>query len=343
MANLREPGSGINPEPLTGARWFGGKDRTVSHLRSADRVEPPGAEGAAVELVEVVFDDGGVDIYALALRDGRECAGVDPLWPALARAAGVEAGSADGFLAEDLSNTVVALDDRHVLKLYRRPEPGAHPEVELLGALDGSPNAPSLLGSLTAGESVLVSVQELVPGEPVGWEWLITRLARGDDVSGLGEELARVTASLHGLLAERLGVTDGLQRVHGDLHVGQFLRSDDGLVVVDWEGEPGLSLEERRRPQPALRDLASLRLSLAHAARAAQRREPGFEWRVWSTEARASALKAYASVAGPVDAKLLHTLEIEKERSELAYAERWLPEWLCVPRDVLPFILGRRA
>ena len=62
------------------------------------------------------------------------------------------------------------------------------------------------------------------------------------------------------------------QRIHGDLHVAQFLRSPIGLVVVDWEGEPGKSLAERGRPLPTARDLGSLRLSLAHAARAAHRR-----------------------------------------------------------------------
>ena len=340
MANLREPGARINLELLADARWFAGKHRTVTALRTAARIEPPGATGAAVELVDVTYEDGGEERYALALRDGSECAGDDPLWPALARVAGVDATAADGLLAHDLSNTVVGLDDRHVLKLYRRPEAGPHPEVELLRALDGSPHAPRLTGSLAVDGSVLVAMQTLVAGEPVGWEALIARLARGDSAPGLSEELARVTAALHRALAERLGTNAaGEQRVHGDLHVGQFLRAGDELVVVDWEGEPGLSLAERARPRSPLRDLASLRLSLAHAARAAHRREPAFDWRAWSRTARTSALTAYTEATGPVDGALLQTLEVEKERSELAYAARWLPEWLYVPRDVLPFVL----
>src|SRR5687767_8017006 len=148
MANLREPGARINLELLADARWFAGKDRTVADVRTAALIEPPGAQGAAVEPVDVGYKDGGDERYALALRDGRECAGDDALWPALARAAGVYATAASGLLAHDLSNTVVGLDDRHVLKLYRRPEAGSHPEVELLRALDGSPHAPRLTGSL---------------------------------------------------------------------------------------------------------------------------------------------------------------------------------------------------
>lgn len=344
MANLREPGARINLELLADARWFAGKDRTVGDVRTALLIEPPDAREAAVALVDVAYEDGGEERYALALRDGLECAGDDPLWPALARAAGVDATAAHGFLAHDLSNTVVGLDDRHVLKLYRRPEAGPHPEVELLRALEGSPHAPRLTGSLSVDGSVLVAMQALVPGEPVGWEALIARLAGGDPVRGLAEELARVTATLHRALAERLGTTAaGEQRVHGDLHVGQFLRTGDELVVVDWEGEPGLSLADRAQPRSPLRDVASLRLSLAHAARAAHRRQPAFDWRAWSRTARAAALASYVDDTRPVDDALLHALEVEKERSELAYAERWLPEWLYVPRDVLPFVLEERG
>jgi maltokinase len=333
VANL--PHRTLDRDRLGVARWFAGKDREVVDLRTADRVEPEGAQGAVVELVDVAYADGDVERYALALRAGRECGGDDPLWPALARAAGVDTDGPGRFLAEDLSNTVVLLDDAHVLKLYRRPEAGIHPEVELLGALAASEHAPGLEGSLDREGATLVSLQAYVPGAPVGWEPLIAGLASGDPAGGLPALLARVTASLHRVLAARLGVTEnGLQRVHGDLHVGQFLRGAETLVVVDWEGRPGVALSERRRPQPAARDLASLRLSLAHAARAAHRRAPELDWRGWSRAARDEALDAY----GSVDRDLLHDLEIEKELAELEYARRWLPEWLYVPTDVLPFV-----
>ncbi len=340
MANLREPSATFNTDLLVGARWFAGKGRTVAGVRADARLEPAGADGAAVELVDVAYADGGTERYALALRDGRECAGDDPLWPALARDSGVDVRGSGRFLAEDLSNTVVLLDDAHVLKLYRRPEPGTHPEVELLAALEGSPHAPTLEGRLERDGVTHVSVQASVPGEPVGWEPLIASLAAGDPAPGLPTQLAQVTALLHHTLAERLGTTeDGLQRVHGDLHVGQFLRSGATLVVVDWEGRPSLTLEERRCPRPALQDLASLRLSLAHAARAAHRRSAGFDWRAWSVAARDEALGAY----GDADRELLHALEVEAELAELEYARQWLPEWLYVPQDVLPFVLEERS
>ena len=328
----------IHHKVLTTARWFAGKGRVVAAVNEVDRLEAPDAPGAAVHVVHVTYADGGGESYALALRDGDECAGNDPLWAGLAALSGVESGAARGFLAEDLSNTVVLLDDAHVLKLYRRPEPGTHPEVELLDALEGSAHAPALEGWLVRDGVTHVSVQGYLPGKPVGWEPLIAGLAAGDLARGLPTELADVAASLHRTLAERLGVTDGLQRVHGDLHVGQFLRVGETLVVVDWEGRPGLPLAERRRPRPVLQDLASLRLSLAHAARAAHRRNPELDWRAWSVEALDEALRAY----GEVDRSLLHSLEVEAELAELEYAKQWLPEWLYVPQDVLPFVLEER-
>ena len=134
-----------------------------------------------VELVDVAYADGGVERYALALRGGEECPGDDPLWPALARAAAADdlatergrAVSGSRFLALDISNTAVAVGREMVLKLYRRPERGPHPEAELLAALDGSPHAPRLRGSLEHDGATLVVLQSLIDGEQVGWEQLI--------------------------------------------------------------------------------------------------------------------------------------------------------------------------
>lgn len=358
----------VDLEQLRSARWFGGKNDT---LVRADRVRTLfAAEGGSVELVALTAGDGSRTEYALPLRDGHECDGDDPLWPALARAAGFETPAAHGFLAYDLSNTVVVLDGGALLKLYRRPARGPHPEPVALRALAASDHAPNLLGELHEDGRTLLVVQEFVAGEPVGWEALIARLASGDDAGADPGELAVATARVHRTLADVLGVTEAAveltpkplereleqlttgvaralngihkapaQRIHGDLHVGQFIRAQTRLVIVDWEGEPHRPLAERISPQPTLRDLASLRLSLAHAAAAAHRRNPNFDWQAWSTTAMTDALAAYESHAGPVDRRLLHALEVAKELEELEYATRYLPEWLYAPTAVLPFVL----
>jgi maltokinase len=172
-----------------------------------------------------------------------------------------------------------------------------------------------------------------------------------DAIASLPPDAARELAPRVPALEERLSDLTRLDgatvtRLHGDLHVAQVVRSPDGLVVVDFEGEPGRPLRERRRPGSPLRDLACLLLSLDHVGVAAARRcgfgeatERAF---AWSEEARRHVLDAYAAAtAGDVDLPLLAALEAEKESHELLYAARVLPEWLYAPRLTLPRMLAR--
>lgn len=167
-------------------------------------------------------------------------------------------------------------------------------------------------------------------------------------------DLARAVDESHdGLLVllDDLALLEGtpLTRCHGDLHVGQFVDGPDGLVVVDFEGEPGRSLEARRRFGSPLRDLACLLLSLDHIAVAAARRlslGPALDAALeWSARARVSALEAYRSgIAGSplrLDERLLRALEAEKECHEVVYAATVLPEWSYAPAHVLPRVAAQ--
>ena len=145
----------------------------------------------------------------------------------------------------------------------------------------------------------------------------------------LRDHRPRILAELAAL--ERPDAAVVLQRVHGDFHIGQVLRTDAGrLVVVDLEGEPTKPVAERSRPGPALRDVAAMLRSFDHIGRYVEHdRRPGETAAIedWIARARAAFLDGY----GPVDAGLLRALEVEKETYEFIYAAAFLPDWMYAP------------
>ena len=129
-----------------------------------------------------------------------------------------------------------------------------------------------------------------------------------------------------------------LQRIHGDLHLGQILRAPDGRwTFIDFEGEPLRTMAERQRPEPALRDVAGMLRSFDYAACAADAAAgvaPTPESLAWGRACREAYLDGYASI-GEGDprahAVLLEALELDKALYEVSYEARNRPAWLPIP------------
>lgn len=126
-----------------------------------------------------------------------------------------------------------------------------------------------------------------------------------------------------------------LQRIHGDLHLGQVIDAPGrGWLLLDFEGEPLRPLPERTAPDLALRDVAGMLRSLEYAAGAAHREHGADVPAAWVTAARTAFLDGYAREAGHdprSDAALLTALELDKALYEAVYEVRNRPDWLPIP------------
>jgi maltokinase len=130
-----------------------------------------------------------------------------------------------------------------------------------------------------------------------------------------------------------------LIRHHGDLHLGQTLRTPDRWVVLDFEGEPARSLIDRRRKRSPLRDVAGMLRSFAYAATAASLLKGATVPERWEATARERFLDGYFTEvdAGLLPAseagirQLLAIFELEKAVYELRYELNNRPDWVPIP------------
>ncbi|MEU9127043.1 maltokinase [Kitasatospora sp. NPDC048540] len=158
-------------------------------------------------------------------------------------------------------------------------------------------------------------------------------------VPGLLRYRSALRGAFQQLTADHL---DGLQvqRIHGDLHLGQAMRTPHGWVLLDFEGEPAKPLAERRLPQPALRDVAAMLRSFDYAAAHLLAGSPGTDPQLahlaaaWAARNRAAYCAGYTAGGGADPAaapELMRALEIDKAVYEVVYEARHRPSWLPIP------------
>jgi maltose alpha-D-glucosyltransferase/alpha-amylase len=163
---------------------------------------------------------------------------------------------------------------------------------------------------------------------------------------------AEVDRTLEGIAARRL---DAVRiRIHGDYHLGQVLATGADFVIIDFEGEPGRPLAERRHKLGPLRDVAGMVRSLDYAGAAALRGRDGAgrlaPWTgAWSDDAAAAFVAGYLErargtallPASPADAAtLLDFYLVEKCIYEIGYELNNRPDWLAIPLAGLRRLLG---
>ena len=157
--------------------------------------------------------------------------------------------------------------------------------------------------------------------------------------------------ALQSLLARLAGTSAGqLQRIHGDLHLGQILQVPVAAgqparwAILDFEGEPLRPVSERNFPDVPLRDVVGMLRSFDYAAGAAAREDDGAAVpEEWVDDCASAFLAGYAEVTpGTIDrdSPLFTALWLDKALYEVVYELRNRPDWLAIPVNASRRLLG---
>ncbi|MFQ1001455.1 maltokinase N-terminal cap-like domain-containing protein [Modestobacter sp. SSW1-42] len=203
------------------------------------------------------------------------------------------------------------------------------------------------LGEATA--SVHADLARVLPTEEAGRDWYTAvseqMNARLEAALAVVPDLAAHAEGLRALYAAVAGTDEPVvrQRVHGDLHLGQVLRTTTGWIVLDFEGEPARPLASRRELDTPLRDVAGMLRSFDYAARHMLVEQPEDQQRAyraqeWAERNRQAFCAGYSAAHGVTlssDSALLRAFEADKAVYECVYEARNRPNWLMIPLSSL--------
>jgi maltokinase len=204
------------------------------------------------------------------------------------------------------------------------------------------------LGTMTAGlHLALAEGFGVEPGR--GEEWADAIDAQLDAIDTQGLPVAQLRH-----IVQRLRDLDDAGpavRVHGDYHLGQVMRTEAGWHVLDFEGEPLRTMEERTRPTSPFKDVSALLRSFHYATAVVLREQLPAEQdelvelaAAWEERNRDAFLTGYLGADGidrlvPAEVSsqlaVLTAFEVEKAVYELGYEQSYRPEWVTIPTDAL--------
>jgi maltose alpha-D-glucosyltransferase/alpha-amylase len=133
-------------------------------------------------------------------------------------------------------------------------------------------------------------------------------------------------------------ITDNFlkQRIHGDFHLGQILKTGSGPQVIDFEGEPMRSIREKSSKQSTMKDLAGLIRSFDYLCRG-RMNKPGKTSKLLEN----TVISAYMNEMIDLDPGfrekkdlfpvVLKAFILEKAMYETIYESRNRPDWIHIP------------
>ena len=180
--------------------------------------------------------------------------------------------------------------------------------------------------------------------EPEAIRELVEQMFRRLDMAiAAVPELARYADMIGDAFSSLAKLTEPVpaQRVHGDYHLGQVMRTQTGWVVLDFEGEPASPLAQRRARSSPLRDVAGMLRSFDYAARHQLLTHPerasltpvASDWVRRNGEAFCAGYAEAGGLDPACNAVLLRALLLDKAVYEVIYEARNRPTWLAIPLE----------
>ncbi|AQQ15852.1 Maltokinase [Corynebacterium glaucum] len=348
---------------ITAERFYGAKSEKVTH-QDVLRRQPLGQyQWLLMQLNDdlyQVLSNGERDVLA---TDAGASAYVEHM-EALGEVHGELSKAPAAPLGAEQSNTSLIVGDT-IVKVFRKLEDGLNPDVEILSQIS-NPHVARVTGYITLAGRTLAMQQEKIDGTD-GFE-LATQGFDPQAAHDLGAAIRSVHVSLadtfgtttadaqhlrdtlHANLDSYLrrapilrefeesirklydatldSATVSIQRVHGDLHLGQTLKSGEHWYLIDFEGEPARPLAERQRPDHVMRDVAGMIRSFGYA------RAVGDLDAEWERQCVDKLKLGYGQTDRVLDAYIA-----DKAAYEVVYEANNRPDWVDIPLDALRSIL----
>ncbi|MEP7287035.1 MAG: maltose alpha-D-glucosyltransferase [Chloroflexota bacterium] len=349
---VRKVAEGINPE-LEILRFFNGKTVNVPPLLGSLEYKPDKGEAMALGVLQLyTVNQGDAWRYTLSwlaryLEDALvKSSGGPTNLPA------VPTGSFIELMQQDIPKTAEELLGEYLAGARKLGQRTAEMHIALASDTINEDFKPEPYSKLYQ-RSLYQSMRNLTNRV---FEQLRTkrRTASGDLASVIDQTLSQESNILNAFMVIPDKKFPGMRiRVHGDYHLGQVLYCDGDFTIIDFEGEPGRILSERRMKRSPLRDVAGMLRSFHYAAYGALpgygvqsiAREEDFPilepwakfWQIWTSVAF---LKAYIEVMEPTGIlssntdemdMLLRIFLLEKAIYEVGYELNNRPGWLRVP------------
>jgi maltokinase len=227
-----------------------------------------------------------------------------------------------------------------------------NPDGELVTEADGGDNADEAYRLGIALAEVHAALAEHFGTEPLAGPELealgARMMTRLDEAIAIVPQLAAHRGRLRETFTGIADLTDvQRQRIHGDLHLGQTLRTVVGWKLVDFEGEPAKPLADRRQPDSPWRDVAGMLRSFDYAAHAVVMTAASADGEIdehrtqlarsWSERNGRAFLAGYLGerTMTPDEDTLLRAYVADKAVYEAVYEARNRPGWLPIPLAAL--------